>query len=126
MNEFNHLIKRYLIFSYCLLTVLILSFIMGIHKLIFASLALGLAFSSINLLSMYSEIRRLNNVASQNKKFRSFSTFSRLSVAAMAILIALKFPDNFHLLSVVIGLLLIYIIIFIDFVVKSITRYEKR
>lgn len=51
----------------------------------------------------------------QGKKVRSLGSFSRMATAALAVMISLKFPDSFHLISVVLGLMTSYIVIMIRF-----------
>lgn len=64
----------------------------------------------------------LGNAALTTGKARGgLGSFSRLAAVAVAILIALRFPDYFHILAVGIGILAAYVVIGFDFFVKSIT-----
>lgn len=51
----------------------------------------------------------------KEQKVRSLGTMSRMASAALAVIIALEYPEYFHLISVVLGLMTSYLVIMIDF-----------
>jgi ATP synthase protein I len=54
----------------------------------------------------------------QGKKVRSLGSFSRFATAALAVVVSMRYPDQLHLISVVIGLMTAYIVIMIDFFIQ--------
>jgi ATP synthase protein I len=76
---------------------------------------------------MYAKIERLGQAVIQKRKVKTLGSLSRLMLAGLAVLIAMKYPEHFHLLSVVVGLVSIYIIMLIDSLTIAIrTPKEKR
>lgn len=81
---------------------------------IFLGLALGTSFSLYNLWILVRKSKQIQQAIEEGRTARSLGTVSRMAAAGLAVLIALKFPEHFHLISVVIGLMTIYIVIMID------------
>ncbi|MFL6517019.1 MAG: ATP synthase subunit, partial [Bacillus sp. (in: firmicutes)] len=52
---------------------------------------------------------------SAGKKPKSLGSLSRMAVAGIAALIALRYPEQFDMISLVIGLMTSYIVIMIDY-----------
>ncbi len=89
------------------------------YKSVFLGLILGTSLSLYNLWMMARKSDKFGDAVLQGKKVRSLGSFSRMATAALAVMIALKFPDSFHLISVVLGLMTSYIVIMIDFFLQS-------
>jgi ATP synthase protein I len=53
-------------------------------------------------------------------------TFSRMAAAVLAVLVAIRFPGYFHLLSTAVGVFSLYIILFLDFLIHLIYRLIQR
>ncbi|AEH54856.1 ATP synthase I [Heyndrickxia coagulans 2-6] len=49
----------------------------------------------------------------------------RMAAAVLAVAVALRFPDLFHLLAVVIGIMTSYLVIMIDFFVGLLQQRKK-
>ncbi|WP_059171847.1 ATP synthase subunit I [Bacillus sp. FJAT-27445] len=112
-------IKRYLFF---LLSLYVLGWGFTGHKPIFAGLILGTALSLFNLWLMVRKTSQFGEAVMKGKKVRSLGSFNRMATAALAVIIAMKFPDQFHLISVVLGLMTSYIVIMIDFFKQAFLR----
>lgn len=69
---------------------------------------------------MLRKVNQLGDAAVKGKAMRSIGTFSRLATAALAVLIATKYPQYFQIIGLVIGLMSAYIIIIIDFLIQKI------
>ncbi|PSL45782.1 ATP synthase protein I [Salsuginibacillus halophilus] len=79
---------------------------------VFAGLLLGGAFSLYNVWSMYQKIRKLGEAAASGGRFMTLGTLSRLAVGALAAVVIIQFPDEFHPAGVVGGLMTPYVLIF--------------
>lgn len=94
----------------------------------FHSIFLGLFFgTSLSLFNLWLLIRKMSNFGEsviQGKKVRSLGSVSRMATAAFAVLIAMRYPDQLHLISVVIGLMTSYIFIMIDFFIQSLLLHK--
>lgn len=103
--------KKYLLF---LLAIYVLAWGFTPYQDIFLGLALGTSFSLYNLWILVRKSKQIQQAIEEGRTARSLGTVSRMAAAGLAVLIALKFPEHFHLISVVIGLMTIYIVIMID------------
>ncbi|WP_316570567.1 ATP synthase subunit I [Neobacillus sp. YIM B06451] len=112
-------VRRYL---YFLLSLYVLGWGFTAHKSIFAGLVLGTACSLFNLWLMVRKTDKFGDAVMKGKKVRSLGSFNRMATAALAAIIALKYPDQFHLISVVVGLMTSYIVIMIDFFKQAFLR----
>ena len=127
MNEYKTVFFRYIKYTLYVLSIFFLGYAVTPYKPIFLGLALGTVFSLYNLWSMYAKIERLGQAVIQKRKVKTLGSLSRLMLAGLAVLIAMKYPEHFHLLSVVVGLVSIYIIMLIDSLTIAIrTPKEKR
>lgn len=50
---------------------------------------------------------------------KSLGFFSRVATAVLGVIIAMEFPEYFHLISVIIGLMIAYVVIMIDFFIEQ-------
>lgn len=86
------------------------------HQSVFLGLALGTSLSLFNLWSMVRKQLQFGEAVQQNKKVRSLGTATRLASAGLAALLAMKYPEYLNMVSVIIGLMTVYIVIMIDYV----------
>lgn len=112
-------VRRYLFF---LLSLYVLGWGFTDHQKIFAGLILGTALSLFNLWLMVRKTDQFGEAVTQGKKVRSLGSFNRMATAALAVIIVLKNPDHFHLISMVLGLMTSYIVIMIDFFKQTFLR----
>ena len=57
---------------------------------------------------------------------KSLGTISRMAAAVLAVAIAMRYPDQFNVFFVVLGLMTGYLVIMIDLTIHNIRRGEKR
>ncbi|MGG1572965.1 ATP synthase subunit I [Fictibacillus sp. NRS-1165] len=127
MTEYTMTYRRYIKYTLFMLSFFVLGYGVTSYKSIFLGLSFGTLFSLFNLWSMYSSIERLGQAVINQQKVRTMGSLSRLLMGGLAALIAMRFPQFFNLLSVVIGLMTVYIIMLIDSLTKTIrTPKEKR
>ncbi|MDF2856457.1 MAG: synthase [Neobacillus sp.] len=115
MPEFKQMFTRQRKWMFFLLSFYVLGWGFTAYQSIFLGLILGTSLSLFNLWLMARKIDKLGNAAEQGGKIPSLGSFSRLATGALAVVITLRYPDHFHLISVVIGLMTSYIVIMIDF-----------
>lgn len=107
-------IRRYLSYAAYILALFVLGWGFTPYEDIFLGLILGTVISFINVLFLYYRVKRAADLAVGGKKVRSLGLMQRFALAGLAVFIVFQFPDVFHLVSMIIGLMIGYIIIFID------------
>jgi len=103
-----------------------LFFILAGHEPIGKGLILGTIFSIINFIIM-GEMLPLKIGKSKNKTyfFSLVSIFSRYTLIAIPLIIAVKF-DQYNLISVVVGIFMIQLFILADHIVSHLTATRKK
>ncbi|WP_165998649.1 ATP synthase subunit I [Bacillus sp. Cs-700] len=118
MTEYTQSFRRYMQFTLYLLAIFVMGWGITSYKALFLGLILGTIFSIYNLFNMFRKIDRLGEATVKGTKARSLGLLTRQAVAGLGVLIALRYPEYFNLLGVVIGLMTTYIIILIDSISK--------
>nr|WP_281419644.1 ATP synthase subunit I [Bacillus alkalicola] len=80
----------------------------------FLGLTLGAVFSLFNLLSMYKQVKAIGNILDGGTAKWSFGSLARVIYAVLAVIIAMRFPEYFDLMGVIIGLMVTYVLILIE------------
>jgi ATP synthase protein I len=111
--------RKYMLF---LLAIYVLGAGFSSYQTIFLGLILGTTLSLFILWSMVKKHRKFTKAADEGKKVKSLGTLTRMSIAALATVIAMKYPEQFHLISVVIGLMTGYLVIMIDFFIQKLRQ----
>lgn len=89
------------------------------YEPIFLGLILGTTVGFINLRILVRRTVRFGDSIASGKRARPLGTLVRMAFAVMSIAIVLKFPEQFHLISFVIGLMLCYVVIMADYFVQA-------
>ncbi|ASF40889.1 MULTISPECIES: ATP synthase subunit I [Halobacillus] len=121
MKHYQQMMARQRKWMLYLLALLVLGWGLTPWEPIFLGLLLGSALSFYNLWLMQRKIRKLGEASAENKSVRGIGTFTRLASGALAVVIALQFEEHIHLISVVLGLMAAYIVIFIDYLFNKST-----
>lgn len=120
MPEIIEMYNRSRKWMFYLLAIYVLGWGFTSYKTIFLGLILGTIFSMINLWLLMSKMKKFDKFAVGGKKYRrSLGSLSRLAMAALAIVIALKWQHYFQALGVVLGLMTSNIVIMIDYLFHS-------
>jgi ATP synthase protein I len=119
MPEFQTMFARQRKWMFFLLSFYVLGWGFTAHQSIFLGLILGTSLSLFNLWLMARKINTFGQAAAEGRTVRSLGSFSRLASAALAIVITMRYPEQLHLISVVIGLMTSYIVIMIDFFIHN-------
>ncbi|AGE23950.1 MULTISPECIES: ATP synthase subunit I [Geobacillus] len=103
---------RYILY---LLAIYTLGFGFTPYKTVFLSLILGTSISLLMVWNLTWKIEKFGQAVAARKKVRTLGTLSRLALAALAAVIVLTYPQYFHIVPTVLGLMTSYIVIIIDF-----------
>ncbi|WP_134702509.1 ATP synthase subunit I [Ammoniphilus sp. YIM 78166] len=98
------------------------------NKTWFAGLALGITFGLLSAVFTAWKVHRVGEIAIQYKgerKKASLGMPTRFALAILATLIATRYPDYFHVIAMVIGLVIPSLIAFIDSLYLEL-RLQKR
>jgi ATP synthase protein I len=71
---------------------------------------------------MVKKNRKFTEAAAAGRKMKSLGSVTRMSVGALAAVIALQYPDKFQIASVVMGLMTAYFVIMIDYFIQILRR----
>ncbi len=114
MEDYISLTKRFTIYTCIIIGLFVVLAFLTSYQPIFFGLLLGSIVSLINLWSTYFQVKRLGESVESGRAKFSVGTLFRTILVVGTVFIAYQYPDNFHFISVVIGLMLTYIIIFIN------------
>lgn len=114
MEDYVALTRRYTIYAFILVLIFVILAIVTPFRSIFLGLTLGSIISISNLISTYYQVKRLGESVEIGRAKFSLGTLFRFALSIGAIYVAYQYPHIFHFISVVIGLMLTYIIIFIN------------
>ncbi|MCD7034668.1 ATP synthase subunit I [Metabacillus sp. GX 13764] len=115
MSDLHLMFRRYLKYILYFLALCVLGYGFTEFKDIFLGVILGTGFGLYNLWTMVRKQRQFSRAYDEGKRIRSLGTLSRMASAGIAILIAMKYPEQFNVYSVVFGLMTIYFVIMIDY-----------
>ncbi|WP_099159398.1 ATP synthase subunit I [Virgibacillus ndiopensis] len=119
MSQYQTMIARERKWMFYLLAILVLGAGFTPYLRIFLGLLLGSVVSFYNLYLLQKKTKDVTEAAGQGKSVRGIGTLSRLAAVALAVVIALRYEDYFHIIAVVIGLMTSYLVIMIDFFVHE-------
>ncbi len=124
MPEIQLLFNRHRKYIFTLLSIYTLGWVFTSYQTIFLGLILG---TSIGLYGHWQWARKMSGFGDAvlaGKKIRSLGTLARMAGAILAVIIATRYPDKFHLLSVIMGLMTPYIVIMIDYLIQQLKFNE--
>lgn len=124
MPEFQTMFARQRKWMFFLLSFYVLGWGFTAQQSIFLGLILGTSLSLFNLWLMARKIDKFGQAAVEGRTVRSLGSFSRMATGALAIVITMRYPEQFHLISVVIGLMTSYIVIMIDFFTQNLFLHK--
>lgn len=124
MPELQAMFSRQRRWMFFLLSIYVLGWGFTAYKSIFMGLIFGTSLSLFNLWLMVRKADQFGENVLKGKKVRSLGSFSRMATGALAVVVAMRYPEQFHLISVVIGLMTAYIVIMIDFFIHSVKIHK--
>lgn len=89
------------------------------YQSIFAGIAVGACFGTYNFWILVRKMKKFDQSISEGKKMASLGTALRFGSGVAAVAIAMMWPENFHLVSTVIGLMIPYVLLLIERIVAT-------
>jgi len=126
MPELQQLFNRHCKYIIYLVAIYVLGWGFTSYKPIFMGLILGTLVSLFNHWNLVRKATVFGEAVTSGKKVRSFGTLVRMCSAILAVIIAGKYPNVFHLVSVIIGIMTAYAVIMIDFALQQIFKSHKK
>ncbi|MFD1852178.1 ATP synthase subunit I [Oceanobacillus bengalensis] len=127
MSEYDLMVRRQRKWMLYLLAIFVVGVGFTSYTRIFYGLLLGTTVSFYNLWLLQHKTKAFGKaVAEQGKARGGLGTFSRLAAAVLAVLIALRFEETFHIIAVVIGIVTSYFVLALDGIVQFITHSKKK
>ncbi|MGG1396978.1 ATP synthase subunit I [Bacillus salipaludis] len=115
MPDFREIFTRQRKWNLYLLSIFVLGWGFTSYKTVFLGLILGTCFSFLNIWMLTKKTEKFDKAFDKGKKMKSLGSLQRMATAAIAVIIAMRWPDYFHVVSVVMGLMTSYIVIMIDY-----------
>ncbi|WP_040207001.1 ATP synthase subunit I [Neobacillus jeddahensis] len=115
MPDFRVLYNRERKWMFYLLSIYVLGWGFTSFQTVFLGLILGTCFGFLNLWLLVRKTEKFDKLVSQGKKVTSLGSLSRMATAGIAAVIALRYPEYFDMIGLVIGLMTSYIVIMIDY-----------
>ncbi|MFC0471710.1 ATP synthase subunit I [Halalkalibacter kiskunsagensis] len=126
MISFENKMKRYVVVTSILIVLFMTGYVLTEFKPQFLGLTVGLSFSLLSLWTTFRKAKVIGDVASGLKTYSmfsytiaSFGVLIRIGLAILCVWLALVYPDRLHLISVITGFALIYVIIMADILIES-------
>ncbi|WP_042463561.1 ATP synthase subunit I [Neobacillus dielmonensis] len=124
MPDFRTMFNRQRKWMFYLLSIYVLGWGFTTYQPIFLGLILGTCFGYLNLWMLVRKTESFDKKVSQGKKPRSLGSLSRMAMAGIAAVIALRYPEQFNMISLVIGLMTSYIVIMIDYFYHAVNEHK--
>ena len=111
-----------------ILALLVLGWGFTAHQTIFASLLLGATVSFVNALYTAFKAQQFRKLIEAGRRPKGSGMLTRFSMVALAAVVAMRYPDFFHIPSLAIGLMAAPIILFVDGVIAGLrnSKIERR
>ncbi|MFD1036856.1 ATP synthase subunit I [Virgibacillus byunsanensis] len=125
MSHYENMIARQRKWMFYLLALLVLGAGFTPYLRIFLGLLLGSVISLYNLVLLQRKTYDFTEAVAKKQPARGLGTVSRFAAVALAVIIALRFEDYFHIIAVIIGLMTSYLVMVIDFVISHFKSEES-
>lgn len=119
MPEYRSMFNRVKSYIFYLLAIFVLGWGFTPYQEVFLGLVLGTGLSLFNLWLLVKRMDRFSQQFDKGTVVKSLGFFSRVATAILGVMIAMEFPEYFHLISVIIGLMIAYVVIMIDFFIEQ-------
>jgi len=125
MEEYERLVERQRKWMLYLLVFFLIGASITSHQRIFLSLLLGYVVGYYSLRFLQSRIKAFGRAVVEKGSSANLGTFIRLGGIAVVAVMALRFPEKVHLLSVIAGIGIAYVILFFDFTLQAIAADKE-
>lgn len=123
MSEYIPSMRRYLQYYLYAIAILVLGYGFTPYQAIFLGSILGAVVSFFIVWNLHSRVKRFGQAVVEGRKIASLGMLTRFSLAALGVLVTIWYPELFHPIGIIIGLILAYFIIFLDFFIQKIRKY---
>ncbi|MGM0901392.1 ATP synthase subunit I [Mesobacillus maritimus] len=120
MQDLQQMTLRYRKYMFYLLALYVLGWGFTAYQSVFAGLILGTSLGFFNMWLLAKKTDTLGQSVISGTTVRTMGTLSRMATAVLAVIVALRYPDIFHFISVIIGLMTYILVIMIDYFLHSI------
>lgn len=120
MQEWQQMTLRYRKYMFYLLALYVLGWGFTSYQPVFAGLILGTSLGFFNMWLLAKKTEKLGQAVTSGTTVRTLGTLSRMATAVLAVIVSLRYPDIFHFISVIIGLMTYILVIMIDYFLHSI------
>lgn len=93
------------------------------YQTVFAGLALGALFGLYNFWLLVRRLEKFDRSLNEGKKVKSLGTAMRFASGIAAVAVAMSVPEQFHLASTVIGLMIPYVYLLVDRIVYHVKHH---
>ncbi|WP_394190292.1 ATP synthase subunit I [Paenisporosarcina quisquiliarum] len=93
------------------------------NQTVFAGLALGALFGLYNFWLLVRRLEKFDRSLNEGKKVKSLGTAMRFASGIAAVAVAMSVPEQFHLGSTVIGLMIPYVYLLVDRIVYHVKHH---
>ncbi|MCM3356441.1 MULTISPECIES: ATP synthase subunit I [unclassified Psychrobacillus] len=114
MLEMQRIFTRQKKYIFFLLAICVLGWAFTPYPAIFAGLAVGSLFGLYNFWILVRRMEKFDRVMLGEKGRAGLGTSFRFASGIAAVAIALIFPDDIHLISTVIGLMIPYVLLIVE------------
>ncbi|MFB4163312.1 ATP synthase subunit I [Alteribacillus sp. JSM 102045] len=114
MKTFEGNVKRYVLLTLCAMSVYFFGWAVMPYNKVFFSLGTGVLIGLFNLLSMSREVKKFGEAEGKQKRKFTFGMLSRFAAGALAAVLFVRFPEHFHIIGLVAGIVTPYVIILIS------------
>lgn len=127
MFNFDSMITRQRKWMLYWLAILVLCAGFLPYTRIFLGLILGSSISLYNLWLLQYKSEKLGKTIAAGEKARTgLGTFSRMAAAVLAVVVAIRFDEYFHLYAVIFGIVSSYLMMAVDVIVYQIAIRKRK
>ncbi len=125
MDEYDKMVKGQRKWMLIFLSILVIGLGIIPYKQIVLGLLLGSMISTFNLWFLQNRVKKFGKAITGGKTVVSLGTFTRMLTSVLAIAIALRFENTFHIYATIIGLVSSYLIMMINSFIRTIIEANR-
>lgn len=119
MSDLKERVRRLVKIMFCLLALFVLGLTLTEYRAVFWSLILGASVSLVNAVYTAIKVDQVGKRIAAGRKPGGVGMLTRFSMVALAILIAFRYSETFHIPSLAIGLVLSTVVLYLDELVNA-------
>ncbi len=125
MDDYDIMVKSQRKWMLIFLAILVIGLGIIPYKQILLGLLLGSSISTFNIWFLQNRVKKFGKAITGGKSVVSLGTFTRMLTSVLAIAIALRFENTFHVYATIIGLVSSYLIMMVDSFIRSIIDMNR-